>query len=224
MPSQTETLRFFTALQLHTADWAGKLLLGIGLNETGRTLALASLAAGAASLFLDPDAKQLREANHQGCLTFTVTTLDEALRALKNEIRQGRGITIGLAGEPLSWLHEMVERGVLPYAIAASQSPSEEETTSLQTLHQWGSRALHTTTLPRIHETSHNITEPLESLPLHIMEDAAITLQDRRTRDNQLRNHVLPQLPRSLQERWFDTAPRLFPRGLSRAYWTQKQG
>ncbi|MEG9431544.1 hypothetical protein [Terriglobus sp. ADX1] len=207
MPSQTETLRLYTALQLHTADWSGKLLLGLGLNETGRTLALASLAAGAASLFLEPDAKQLREANREGCLTFAVTTLDEALRALKNEIRQGRGITIGLAGEPAQWLHEMVERGVLPYAIAMSQPPSKEETASLQTLQQWGSLPLPTA------------TSQLDSLSLHIEEDAAATLQDRRTRDGELRNHVPQELPQQLQERWFDTAPTLFPRSLSRAHW-----
>lgn len=210
MPSQTETLRLFTALQLHTADWAGKLLLGLGLNETGRTLALASLAAGAASLFLEPDARQLREANREGCLTFTVTTLDEALRALKNEIRQGRGITIGLSGEPDPWLHEMVERGVLPYAIAASQQASEEEKASLQTLWQWGSLQLSTA------------IQPLDSLPLSITEDTAATLQERRTRDNELRNQLLKELPHALQQRWFDTAPTLFPRSLNRAYWQMR--
>jgi len=207
MPSQTETLRFFTALQLHTENWAGKLLLGFGLNETGRTLALASLAAGAASLFLEPDAKQLREANREGCLTFVVTTLDEALRALKNEIRQGRGITIGLSGEPAQWLREMVERGVLPYAIATLQQTSEKETASLQTLQQWGSLPLSTE------------TRQLDSLPLHIVEDTAVTWQDRRMRDGELRNHLLQELPHPLQQRWFDTAPTLFPRSLSRAHW-----
>ena len=207
MPSQTETLRLFTALQLHTADWAGKLLLGLGLNETGRTLALASLAAGAASLFLEPDARQLHEVNREGCLTFAVTTLDEALRALKNEIRQGRGITIGLSGEPEQWLHEMVKRGVLPYAIAVSQQTSEEERASLQTLQQWGSLPLSIA------------TQLLDSLPLSITEDTAATLQDRRTRDNELRIHLMQELPHPLQERWFDTAPTLFPRSLNRAYW-----
>lgn len=208
MPLQTETLRLFTVLQLHTEDWAGKLLLGLGLNEAGRTLALASLAAGAASLFLEPDAKQLREANREGCLTFAVTTLDEALRALKNEIRQGRGITIGLSGEPAQWLQEMVERGVLPYAIATSQQASERGAASLQTLQQWGSLPLATE------------TQPLDSLSLHIAEDAAVTWQDRRMRDSELRNHLLQELPHPLQQRWFDTAPTLFPRSLSRAYWT----
>ncbi|MEZ2346344.1 hypothetical protein [Terriglobus sp. RCC_193] len=207
MFSQTETLRFFTALQLHTADWSGKLLLGLGLDETGRTRALASLAAGAASLFLEADAKQLREANHQGCLTFAVTTLDEALRALKNEIRQGRGITVGLAGDPAQWLREMVERGFLPYAVLASEKPAEEETAWLQTLQQWGSLPLPIATLQ------------LDSLPLRITEDTAATLQERRARDCELRNHLLRELPHPLQKRWFDTAPTLFPRSLSRAYW-----
>lgn len=207
MPSQTETLRLYTALQLHTAGWAGKLLLGLGLDETGRTLALASLAAGAASLFLEPDTKQLREANREGCLTFAVTTLDEALRALKNEIRQGRGITIGLAGEPAQWLHEMVDRGVLPDAIATMPQPTEEASASLQILQEWGGLSIPTA------------ASQIDSLSLHIAEDTAATLQDRRIRDNELRNHLLQTLPHSLQERWFDTAPTLFPRSLKRAYW-----
>lgn len=220
MPSQSQTLQLYTALSLHREVWAGQLLLHIGLNESGRELALASLAAGAAALFLEEDTQQLREANREGCLTFTVTTLDEALRALKNEIRQERAITIGLAGSAAQWLAEMVERGVLPTAITASRPLSGAEETSLQTLQQWGTHPLHASVLIAINQASHNIEAPLAILQARIAEDIAATLQERRSKDDTLRAQLSNALPQSLQERWLNTAPTLFPRSLSRAYWT----
>jgi urocanate hydratase len=216
MPSQTETLRLYTALALHRADWSGQLLLHIGLNETGRALALASLAAGAAALFLEEDPSQLRHANREGCLTFSVTSLDEALRALKNEIRQGRAITIGLAGDLAQWLREMIARGILPTAITASRQLTEAEQKALQTLQRWGAQPLHVSSLIAIHETSQNIEAQLQAV---IAEDTAITLQERRSNDERLRKQPVNELPPALQDRWLTTAPTLFPRSLSRAYW-----
>lgn len=220
MPSQSQTLRLYTALALHREDWAGQLLLHIGLNEPGRELALASLAAGAAALFLEENTQQLREANREGCLTFTVTTLDEALRALKNEIRQKRAITIGLAGSSTQWLSEMVERGVLPTAITASRPLTEAEQTPLQTLQQWGVQPLHASGLTAINKASRHLEAPQASLQARIAENTAATLQDRRSKDETLRTQLSEDLPQALQKRWFDTAPTLFPRSLSRAYWT----
>lgn len=216
MPSQTQTLRLYTALALHRADWSGHLHLHIGLNETGRALALASLAAGAAALILESDGKLLREATREGCLTFTVTTLDEALRALKNEIRQGRAITIGLAGDPAHWLQEMVERGVLPTAITASQPLSDAEQVLLHTLQQWGALPLHEDGLTASNEASRNIEAHLNAV---IAEDRAETLQQRRSNDELLRRQTANALPQPVQERWLTTAPTLFPRALTRAYW-----
>lgn len=213
MPSQIETLRLYTALALHRADWSGQLLLHIGLNEQGRDLALASLAVGAATLILESDSKQLREANREGCLTFSVTTLDEALRALKNEIRQGRAITLGLAGDPAHWLNEIVERGILPIAITASQ-PLDEA--ALQTLQQWGALALHADGLMARNDTSRNMEAKPHAV---IAEDTATTLQERRSNDEDLRKQLADDVPVSVQDRWLMTAPTLFPRDLTRAYW-----
>jgi len=216
MPSQTETLRLYTGLALHREDWSGQLLLHIGLNGTGRAFALASLAAGAAALFLEEDTAQLRHANREGCLTFSVTALDEALRALKNEIRQGRAITIGLTGDSAQWLQEMVERGLLPTAITASQQLTEAERASLRILQQWGAQPLRANGLVAMTETSQSIETQLQAV---ISEDTAITLQERRSKDETLRTQLTDDLPHSLQERWLATAPTLFPRALSRAYW-----
>lgn len=222
MPSQRQTLRLYTALALHRADWSGQLLLHIGLNEAGRVLALASLAAGAAALILEPDSKQLREANREGCLTFSVTTLDEALRALKNEIRQERAITVGLAGDSVQWLKEMVERGILPTAITTSQQPTDVERTALHTLQEWGAQPLHGDTLTAFDDASKNIEEPLKSLQAFIAEETSAIPQERRDNDLALSQRLAGGLPDALQQRWLNTAPTLFPRALIRAHWIDR--
>ena len=132
--TQRDTLHLFTALRLVRHTWAGSLLVGVGLDDAGRALALAALAAGAASIFLEKDAALLRAAQREGCCTFTVTSLDEALRIVKNEVRQRRAITVGLRGSPATWLHEMVERGVQPQAFAASRLISECEAAAVDVL------------------------------------------------------------------------------------------
>jgi urocanate hydratase len=50
----------------------------------------------------------------RGELDFVVNTLDEALRTLKNQIRQGRPLGVALLDDVAAALAEMVERGVLP--------------------------------------------------------------------------------------------------------------
>jgi urocanate hydratase len=216
MPSQTQTLRLYTALALHRADWSGQLLLHFGLNDAGRALALASLAAGAAALFLEEDPAQLRQANREGCLTFTVTTLDEALRALKNEVRQGRAITIGLSGNAMQGLQQMVERGILPTALTASQALTESQQAALKTLQQWGAQPLHTSGLVPVNNTSQSIEVDVHAV---IAEDTAETLQQRRNHDEALGQHPADAIPSAVQERWLATAPTLFPRSLIRVYW-----
>jgi hypothetical protein len=45
---------------------------------------------------------------------FLVTSLDEALRILKNEIRKREAVAVCVAAAPRPWRCEMLERGVLP--------------------------------------------------------------------------------------------------------------
>ncbi len=49
-----------------------------------------------------------------GELDFVVNTLDEALRTLKNEIRQRRPLSVGLIADTDLALAEIAERGLLP--------------------------------------------------------------------------------------------------------------
>ncbi|HEX3662434.1 MAG TPA: hypothetical protein VHU89_13435 [Acidobacteriaceae bacterium] len=93
---------------------AGKLLLGAGLDsEQSATLVAASIA-GACSLCVEPEAERLREALRAGLCDFVVTPLDEALRILKNELRRGLPVVVGLASDPDSALAAMIDRGLQP--------------------------------------------------------------------------------------------------------------
>jgi urocanate hydratase len=220
--SQSETLRLFTALHLYQRSWAGKLLLGIGLNDTGRSFALASLIAGAALLVLEEDAVALRDATREGCATFTVTSLDEALRALKNEIRQGRAITVALGGSSERWLAEMTERGILPQALASTRDLSETETSSVATLQHWGALRFEGLGLLKTGEVDlAKLVGELEG-NWRIINDTAATHTERRERDTSLLDATTAdhQVVTPIQQHWLRAVPTLFPRSVTRAYWS----
>lgn len=103
----------------------GKLLYVGEPDEAGCRLMRAANIAGAASLTVSADAAALRRAMHQGALDFVVTSLDEALRILKNEIRKKQPVAVGvsLTAEPV--VREMVDRGVQPDLLAAHLSDAQ---------------------------------------------------------------------------------------------------
>ena len=111
---QERILRAFTALQALRQDWGGALILACGLNPQGAALALASNIAGAVCLSIDGSPAALKEAMHSGSCDFIVNTLDEALRAMKNEVRRHRPLSVGLLGDTAQILQEILERGISP--------------------------------------------------------------------------------------------------------------
>jgi urocanate hydratase len=117
---QSQTLRAFTVLHQLQPAWAGALILNIGLNTEGSALSFASNIAGAACLTIEPDPVTARAALRTGACDFVVNTLDEALRALKNEIRKQRPLSVGLESPVSSTLQELLERGVAPQLIATT--------------------------------------------------------------------------------------------------------
>lgn len=92
----------------------GKLLYVGDLDADGRALLVAGNIAGAASLAATPDAAAQRQAIKDGAADFLVTSLSEALRILKNQIRKREpaAVCVAAAAEVVS--QEMLERGVLP--------------------------------------------------------------------------------------------------------------
>ncbi|HEY1808111.1 MAG TPA: hypothetical protein VGG42_06080 [Acidobacteriaceae bacterium] len=93
---------------------AGKLFLRFGIEGKGLTAMVGASIAGACSLCVEPDPERLREALRAGLCDFVVGPLDEALRILKNELRRGLPVSVGMTAEPNPTLAEMMQRGVQP--------------------------------------------------------------------------------------------------------------
>lgn len=96
------------------AGLGGKLAWAGELDRSGCRLVRAANIAGAASVSSTADAAAQRLAIRDGVIDFLVTSLSEALRILKNEIRKRNAVAVGVAVAPESMQAEMLERGVAP--------------------------------------------------------------------------------------------------------------
>ncbi len=110
---QSSVLRAFIALLAVRTSWAGKIVLVHSFEEKGAAIAMAATMAGAVTLALEGDPERARVAMRAGCCDFVVSTLDEALRTMKNEVRKGGSLSVGLVGDHALLMHEMHERGVV---------------------------------------------------------------------------------------------------------------
>ncbi|HEX4039177.1 MAG TPA: hypothetical protein VHX37_14060 [Acidobacteriaceae bacterium] len=90
---------------------SGLLLLRTDFDPA---LIVGASVAGVVSLCVDAEAEILRAGLRAGFCDFVVGHLDEALRILKNELRQHRVVSVGLTADPEACLGEIVERGLQP--------------------------------------------------------------------------------------------------------------
>jgi hypothetical protein len=100
--------------ELVGAGLGGKLLYAGGIAAGGRNLLYAGNIAGVASLAASADVTVQRMAIRDGVVDFLVTSLEEALRILKNEIRKKQAVSVGVAIDPQTLVEQMLGRGVLP--------------------------------------------------------------------------------------------------------------
>jgi urocanate hydratase len=115
------------AQQFSAASLAGRLLLIDGLADEGDALLIAASIAGAASLVLETQTDAVRYCVRNGIVDFAVTTLAEALRILKNEVRKKQPIAVLLEREPADVLAELVERGAQPDMLRwTAEEPAEQ--------------------------------------------------------------------------------------------------
>jgi urocanate hydratase len=126
--------RLYKALILHAdadsgripePDLGGKLLYAGELAQ-GRALVVAGNIAGAATLAASTDAAAQKQSVREGVVDFLVTSLDEALRILKNELRKRETVAVCVAVAPSAVAREMLERGVLPDLLAADATDRAE--------------------------------------------------------------------------------------------------
>jgi len=92
----------------------GKLLYAGELDARGRAMVIAGNVSGCATLAAIADLDAQKLVIREGVVDFVVTSLDEALRILKNEIRKRATVAVCVGASPAAVELEMVERGVLP--------------------------------------------------------------------------------------------------------------
>ena len=176
---------------------AGLLLVCVGFSMEGAEIALATIISGGTFLGIDPSTEHLKAAVRNGACDFMVNTLDESLRALKNELRKKKALSVGLLGEASAILASMVERGVQPDLVAEPAAPNSEP--ALLTFIERGAIRVDTQATSR-------------SQPGGFIEVAwtAPSIADLR-RIDQL---ALQQLPAedSIHRRWLQHAPAYFHR------------
>jgi urocanate hydratase len=118
MPTPTDlqlrTLRHYGNLIARRESWAGQFVFTAGEGSSATGLPAAVSIAGGCTLVLDPDAAAVKSVFRQGGVDFVVNTLDEAVRVLKNEIRQHKPLSVALIAPLQPALDEMAERGIQP--------------------------------------------------------------------------------------------------------------
>jgi urocanate hydratase len=123
----------------------GRLIFVGELDRDGSRLVRAANIAGAASLCATSDVPVQKQAIREGVIDFLVTSLDEALRILKNELRKHNAVAV-CVGVPASQVGaEMIERGVRP-DLLRSNSASD-----LASFVAEGARFVETPALPAGH-------------------------------------------------------------------------
>src|SRR6266850_2514171 len=95
-------------------DLAGRLIGSGGMGGMGGAQPLAATMTGAAVLGIEVDAERIKKRLKNGYCDFMVTTLDEALRILKNAVRKKENVSVGLVGNCADIIPELAERGVVP--------------------------------------------------------------------------------------------------------------
>lgn len=224
--AQTRILRTFTILHALCPNWGGQLILSIGLNPQGAALSLASNIAGAVCLSLESDPTLLREANRTNSCDFIVNTLDEALRAIKNEVRKHLPLSVGLEGNPTTLLHQILDRGVAPQLFTGASSHPEAayRFQSLGTQIVEFNDASPTSPTP----SSSTLLEAfLATHPWHLQTFTFNTPTELRTFDARALSLISTEgetnNENNLRRRWLQAAPRILPRERHRTLWLTQQ-
>ncbi|HZP00795.1 MAG TPA: urocanate hydratase [Terriglobia bacterium] len=106
---------FAAAAQKHFGgDLAGRLVVTGGMGGMGGAQPLAATMNGAAFLGVEVDVEKIKRRIRQGYCDICVNDLDEALRILKNAVRQKQAVSVGLAGNCAEIIPELARRGVVP--------------------------------------------------------------------------------------------------------------
>src|SRR6267154_2924104 len=84
------------------------------MGGMGGAQPLAATMNGAAFLGIEADPERIKRRLKAGYCDVMVTSLDEALRILKNAVRKREATSVGLVGNCADLIPELAKRGVLP--------------------------------------------------------------------------------------------------------------
>jgi urocanate hydratase len=106
---------FAAAAEKHFgSDLAGRLVVTGGMGGMGGAQPLAATLNGAAFLGVEVDGEKIKRRIRTGYCDICVNSLDEALRILKNAVRQKQAVSVGLIGNFAEIIPELARRGVVP--------------------------------------------------------------------------------------------------------------
>jgi urocanate hydratase len=224
---QGRILRTFTILHAIRQDWGGALIIACGLSPQGAALALASNIAGAVCLSIENDPSTLKDALRSGSCDFIVNTLDEALRAMKNEARKHLPLSVGLQGDSTLILQELLERGVAPELFTdLTANISRHE--AVRAFKSFGALIVRfDPTLPLGDEESLDANSTLSTF-LHDRQWLLHSFPfDTQAALRAFDAHALTLIPEDdlLRRRWLQAAPRILQRErpIRRALWVTEQ-
>lgn len=204
---QAEAAQTFAALALEGVCGPGTLCLEAGSSPLG----LAVIGRGGACLSLLAGASEARAAAKTGATDFTVDTLSEALRILKNELRQRRPIGVGLVGDAEAVAAEMQRRGVQPDILSCPDATP--------------------TWTPFLLRGAVLLDPVLRRGQARMCQGWALESQDaesataRRAGDALLlaaSSSTDQDAEANIARQWLQLAPRLFPRDRHRWYWARR--
>ncbi len=96
------------------SDLAGRLVISGGMGGMGGAQPLAATLNGAAFLGVEVDVERIKKRIRAGYCDICVYDLDEAIRILKNAVRERRAVSVGLVANCADALPELLKRGVVP--------------------------------------------------------------------------------------------------------------
>jgi urocanate hydratase len=117
---------FVAAGQKHFAGrLEGKLIVSAGMGGMGGAQPLAATMTGARFLGIDVDRKRIQKRVDGGYCDRIASTVDEALQMLDGAKKQGTALSVGLVGNAVDVLPELLRRHVIP-AIVTDQTSAHD--------------------------------------------------------------------------------------------------
>ncbi len=213
---QRTTAELWMALALQNACASGTLALAEQTSDISLAFALACFGLGGTCLLISPTKDAARAASRTGAVDFTVDSLPEALRILKNELRQRRSIGVALIGPAERYARQMLERGVQPQFLGSDGQGFKCQSTFVAR----GARDL------ALRELEAKASSDVSQHGLTIARHTAATQAERREEDLRLRKVFPATVSGAAQHaarQWIIAAPRLFPRDCERIFWQQDE-